>query len=181
VKHAASCAAAIVAGSVLAASAAAADGRYSVDGGTPRERAQVHAALQASAFDWSLVPPVTVRINRGATSSAAPGEVVLDADLLDAGRFSWGVVQHEFAHELDFLVLDDADRASLSGLLGGAAWWARPGLAHDELTSERFASTLAWASWPVPDNVMQPATAVSAPAFVAMAERLSALGSSRFK
>ena len=27
---------------------------------------------------------------------------------------------------------------------------------HDQLTSERFASTLAWSYWPSQDNVMRP-------------------------
>lgn len=82
-------------------------------------------------------------------------------------------MQHEFAHELDFLVLDDADRDRLAGLLGGSAWWARPGLPHDDSASEQFASTLAWASWPVVDNVMQPDAAVPAKAFVAVVDRLA--------
>ena len=145
------CAAALAAGP-----AGAADGTYSIDGGTVAERAQVHAALRASAFDWSVVPPVIVRISLGAPSSATPGHVILDANLLDAGRLAWGVIQHEFAHELDFLVLDDATRVRLTSLLGGASWWAAPGVGHDQLTSERFASTLAWSYWPAPDNIMRP-------------------------
>ena len=31
-----------------------------------------------------------------------PGQIWLDASLLDSGRFSWGVVQHEYAHQVDF-------------------------------------------------------------------------------
>jgi hypothetical protein len=173
-RTAALCAAAALAGAVLASAATAADGSYTIAGGTPRERAQVHAALQASAFDWSLLPPLSVRIVRGGSSSAAPGDVVLDADLLDTGRFSWGVVLHEFAHELDFLVLDDAGRAELTALLGGAAWWGRAGLAHDDATCERFATMLAWASWPVADNVMGPTSDIPPRAFLAAVERLVA-------
>lgn len=42
----------------------AADGTYAIAGGSPAEQAQVHAALRGSSFDWSVVPPVTVRIVR---------------------------------------------------------------------------------------------------------------------
>ena len=31
----------------------------------------------------------------------------IDADSLDAGRFAWGEVQHEYAHVVDFALLDD--------------------------------------------------------------------------
>jgi hypothetical protein len=37
-----------------------------------------------------------------------------------------------------------------------ASWWAADELPHVQLTCERFASTLAWAYWPSPANVMQP-------------------------
>jgi hypothetical protein len=108
---------------------------------------------------WSVLPqPVTIRIKRGAASSATPGEIVLDASLLDAGSFSWGVIQHEFAHEVDFLVLDDADRVRLQAALGASSWWPADGLAHPQLGCERFASTLAWAYWPSRANVMRPAS-----------------------
>jgi hypothetical protein len=133
-------------------------GRYTISGGTPREQTQVRDALRASSFDWSALPQqVSVEIKRGAGSYATPGQIVLDADLLDAGIFSWGVVQHEFAHQVDFLLFDDADRSRLQTILGGASWWAAGDLAHGQLTCERFASTLAWAYWPSPANVMQPA------------------------
>jgi hypothetical protein len=89
-------------------------------------------------------------------SHAIPGEIVLDADLLNAGTFSWGVIQHEFAHQVDFLLLDDADRARLQAILGSSSWWPSDGLAHDQLGCERFASTLAWAYWPSPASVMRP-------------------------
>jgi hypothetical protein len=142
------------------APAAAAGGHYAFDGGTAAERAQVSAALSASAFDWSIVPAqITVHIARGATSSAGPGEIWLDADLLDAGTFSWGVVQHEYAHEVDFLLLDDTERASLLRVLGGRTWCYgdSQALPHAAYGCERFASTLAWAFWPSPENCMRPA------------------------
>jgi hypothetical protein len=143
----------------VCAPAAADGGRYAFDGGTAAERAQVSAALDASEFDWSVVPArVTIHIAPDATSSAAPGEIWLDANLLDAGTFSWGVVQHEYAHQVDFFLLDDADRASLLRVLGGDTWCdggSQP-LPHASYGCERFASTLAWAFWPSPQNCMRP-------------------------
>lgn len=139
----------------LAPGAWARGGNYVFDGGTRAEQAQVKAALDVSTFDFSVVPgPVTIHIGRGVSSSATPGQVWLDADLLDAGRFSWGVVQHEYGHQVDFSVLTPADRAELQQLLGGTAWCS--GAAHGELTCERFADLIAWAYWTSPDNVLKP-------------------------
>jgi hypothetical protein len=148
-----------LAGLALVQSAFAGGGNYSFDGGTRAQQATVTAALNASTFDWNVVPHVTVHIARAIPSSeAAPGEIWLDANLLDSGKFSWGVVQHEYAHEVDFLLLDDAKRAVLAPQLGGVSWWAsrRVLLAHGELSSERFASTLAWSYWTSAANSMKP-------------------------
>jgi hypothetical protein len=133
---------------------AAGTSAYAVDGGTAREQAQVRAALAASTFDWSLLPQqVTVHIGRGSDSFGTPGHVWLDADLLDSGRFSWGTVQHEFAHQIDFQLLDDAGRVQLQALLGGADWcYETAGLRHDQHACERFAETVAAAYWVSPAN-----------------------------
>jgi hypothetical protein len=156
-------------------------GTYDIDGGTAPERAQISAALDASRFDWDLVPAeIRIHVERSIASSAVPGQIWLDARLLDAGRFSWGVIQHEYAHQVDFFRLTDADRQQLLGLLGGEAWWDPPGLLlpHDELGAERFASTLAWSYWPSPDNVLAPSapgdeSAALAPArFRALMQRI---------
>ena len=143
---------------VAAPPAAARGGNYVFDGGTRYERTQVRAALDASLFDWDLVPQqITIRIAPGLAPAAEAGTIDLDADLLDAGRFAWGVVQHEYAHQVDFFLLDDGMRAQLAAELGGRSWWPTPNeLPHQALTCERFASTLAWAFWPSPDNVMRP-------------------------
>ena len=140
------------------APASAGGGRYVFAGGTAHEQAQVRAALEASSFDWGLVPQlITIHIAPGLDTYALPGQMMLDADLLDSGRFAWGVVQHEYAHQVDFFVLDDAARARLAVALGGSSWW-QPGTweAHGDLTGERFASSLAWAYWPSAENVMRP-------------------------
>jgi hypothetical protein len=65
---------------------AAGDG-YTFAGGTTKERNTVVQALQASSFDWSAVPgPIVIHILAGEPSRSIPGEIWLDADLLDAGR-----------------------------------------------------------------------------------------------
>jgi hypothetical protein len=145
----------------LVPTAAAAGGNYTIAGGSATQRGQVRAALDASAFDWGLVPaPVTVHVARGGSSYSTPGHVWLDADLLDAGIFSWATVQDEYAHQLDFFLFDDATRARLTGLLGGKAWCHEvPGLRHDQYGCERFASTLVWAYWPSSSNAYRPASA----------------------
>jgi hypothetical protein len=138
--------------------ARAAGGPYTFVGGTNAERAQVVAALNASSFDWNLLPQsITVNIGPLGTSYASYGAVFLDASLLDSGVFSWGVVQHEFGHEVDFFLLDSAKRAVLQQALGGKDWcYETPGLKHSDHACERFASELAWAYWASPQNSMRP-------------------------
>jgi hypothetical protein len=149
---------AIVAALLVPSVAGAAHGRDSFSGGTPRERSEVVRALDASTFDWGVVRPrITIHIDRGTPSRATSGEIWLDANLLEAGRFAWGVVQHEYAHEVDFFVLTAAARAFLLAQLGGSSWCAEGLIPHSELGCERFASTLAWAYWPSADNCMRPA------------------------
>jgi hypothetical protein len=141
---------------LLPSAGRAGGGRYALTGGTPRERAEVVRALEASSFDWELVADqVRVHIGRGILSRATPGEVWLDANLLDAGAFAWGVVQHEFAHQVDFLLLTNADREALRRVVGGNVW-CTPGLHSADQGCERFASALAWAYWPSPENCMRP-------------------------
>jgi hypothetical protein len=133
-------------------------GNYFFDGGTGAQRAQVEKALSASSFDWSVVrSQLTIHIARNIDSHATPGEVWLDSRLLDSGRFSWGVIQHEFAHQVDFLLLTPQNRVELQRLLGAKAWcWDTSGLEHSEYGCERFASTLAWSYWLNADNCMKP-------------------------
>jgi hypothetical protein len=138
----------------FAPSAFASGGRYVIDGGTRAEQSQVRAALNASSFDWNVVPgPVTIHIGRGESPRATAGQIWLDANLLDAGRFSWGVVQHEYAHQIDFGLLDDSMRTRLHLVLGGSSWW---GAEHSQADCERFADAVAWSYWQSPDNVMRP-------------------------
>jgi hypothetical protein len=147
--------------SALAAPALAnaAGGSYRFDGGTQLEQAQVRSALDASSFDWNLVPAkITVHIARGRDSEATPGEIWLDANLLDSGKFAWGTVQHEFAHQVDYLVVNPVQRARLAVALGGSSWYTAGDAKHEELGSERFASTLAWTFWQSKDNTMKPAS-----------------------
>lgn len=160
-----------VAALVLTPRALAAGGSYALDGGTKAQQAEVKAALDASAFDFTVVPaPVTIHIRRGVDSYSTPGNIWLDADLLNAGTFAWGVVQHEYAHQVDFSLLDEPRRAELHGVLGGVGWWTGGG--HDVRDAERFADLVAWAYWPSAANVMKPARPVSIAAFRAIVDRL---------
>lgn len=126
-----------------------------------KEQDTVKAALNASAFNWSLVPKqIVVHIAPSISSEAVVGEIWLDSNLLAAGIFSWGVVQHEYAHQVDFFLLDDTKREALNTALGGSDWcYSVAGLAHAQYGCERFASTLAWAYWPRPQNSMRPSGA----------------------
>lgn len=138
--------------------AGAGGGSYTFDGGTRKQRDTVVEALRASSFDWNVVPgPIAIHIVEGEPSRSIPHEIWLDGDLLDAGEFAWGVVQHEYAHQVDYLLFDDAKRALLLKRLGGRDWcYGTPGLAHDQYGCERFASTLAWSFWPSAQNSMRP-------------------------
>ncbi len=98
-------------------------GNYVFDGGTAYEQQQVRQALAASSFNWSVIPgTITVHITPDFTSEAIPGAIFLDPELLDSGEFAWGVVQHEYAHEVDFALFDDATHAALTTQLGATAW-----------------------------------------------------------
>lgn len=139
--------------------ARAAGGNYVFAGGTPDEQSQVRQALDASSFPWGVVPhQVVIHIGAGLPSEATPGQIWLDSNLVDSGVFSWGLVQHEYAHQVDFLMLSDPARQALTSVLGGKTWcWgAGPVLDHAQYGCERFASTLAWAFWPSSQNVLQP-------------------------
>ena len=159
--------------------AQAGGGTYVFDGGTAKERSAVHSALEASSFDWSLVPAtITIHIKQGIPSEATRGNIWIDSDLLASGRFAWGVVQHEYAHQVDFFLLDDPTRSALVATLGGASWWqALPGTPWAELTSERFASTLSWAYWPSAANSAKPTSVRDASAAMAPAAFRATLAS----
>ena len=91
----------------------------------------------------------------GVGSRAAGNQIWIDADALNAGRLGWGEIQHEYAHVVDFALLDDRARAQLN-LFFGTRGWLLPAAAHDDQGAERFADTLAAAYWPSPDNVATP-------------------------
>jgi hypothetical protein len=164
----------VVAALLMPSVGRAVGGRYAFAGGTPREQAEVVRALDASSFDWQVVPArITIHIEHGVPSQATKGEIWLDADLLDAGSFAWGVVQHEYAHQVDFFLLTASARAELLRELGGKTWCADATIRRDQLGCERFASMLAWAYWPSRSNCMRPlAGGSSATAFRALLSRL---------
>lgn len=145
--------------SAFATSASAAGGDYAFDGGTPAERATVRAALDASAFDWGVVrATVTIHVGRAPATFATPGHVWLERRLLASGTFAWAFVQHEYAHQVDFLLFDAARREYLRRMLGGRAWChgGPVDLPHEAYGCERFASTLSWAYWPSRLNALRP-------------------------
>jgi len=148
-------------------------GRYAFAGGTPREQAEVVRALDASSFDWDVVPArITIHIERAVPSQATKGEIWIDADLLDAGPFAWGVVQHEYAHQVDFFLLTPPARAALLHKVGGRAWCTDATARRDQLGCERFASMLSWAYWPSPQNCMRPSDGTSPAEFRTLLSRL---------
>jgi hypothetical protein len=144
----------------FAQSALAGGGSYAFAGGTPKQQATVRSALEASSFSWGLIPStISIHIGPFGDSYSTPGQIYLDASLLDSGRFAWGVVQHEMGHQVDFFLLDDAERAQMLQLLGGKDWcYSISGLKHSDYGCERFASELAWAYWQSPDNSMKPSS-----------------------
>jgi hypothetical protein len=165
---------------LVAPTVGARGGSYTIDGGTTAERTAVRDALAASSFDWSLVPvQVKIHVVRGVVSHAVPGEIWLDGNLLDSGRFAWGVVQHEYAHQVDFFVLTDEMREQLADALGTSTWCDEGvDVAHSNQGCERFASTLAWAYWQNGSNCLKPqskrdeAGAIAPASFRALLARL---------
>jgi hypothetical protein len=148
----------VVVALLLAGQAHAAGGRYLFDGGRSKQRAQVRAALNASSFDWNVVPnTITVHIAPVGQSYSTPGDIYVDSRLLSARRFSWAVVQDEYAHQIDFSLFDDQDRATLNRVLGGKAWChGAESLLHSEYGCERFTSTLVWSYWQSSGNAYRP-------------------------
>jgi hypothetical protein len=168
----------VLAALFVPAKAQAGGGAYVFSGGSEAARAQVRAALEASSFDWGLVPAtLTVRIADCGCAGSRPGLVVLDEELLETapyGRgYSWAIVQHEYAHQVWDFALDDGARALLKARLGGAdLCYEQPGLSHDAHACERFADTLAWAYWPDPDNPSRWSRAMGARRFRALMAEL---------
>jgi len=144
---------------VWSGTAFASGGSYVFDGGTAYQQQQVRAALNASSFNWSLVPEqITIHIAPIAVDQSTPGDIFLDPDLLNAGEFSWGVVQEEYANQVDFFLLPSQDHATVNAALGGTAWCYgdEAGLQLAQYGCERFAATLTWSYWQSPENCMQP-------------------------
>ena len=146
--------------SLLAPAALAAGGNYVFDGGTQAEQAQVTAALNASCFPWGVVPgPVVIHIGSGVASACVAGQIWLDASLLDSGRFSWGVVQHEYAHQVDFAPSRPTRCAPSCTRSSAAAPGAGRRRTRAISTASASRISLAWAYWRSSDNVMKPASA----------------------
>ena len=156
------------------ASALAGGGDYVFDGATPVERSTVRAALNASSFDWGIVQQrVTIHVGDVGASHATAGHIWLDRGLLRTGRFAWATVMDEYAHQVDFLVLDGAHRSILQEQLGASAWcYEIAGLGHSAYGCERFSSMVAWAYWPSKDSSYRPRSAT---------DETAAMPASRFR
>jgi hypothetical protein len=162
-----------------AGTARAAGGNYRFDGGTASQRAQVRQALNASSFNWNLVrAPIKIHIERGVVSQSSPGEIWLDGDLLDSGRFAWATVQDEYAHQVDFFLFTPEIRAELQRALGARAWCYEDLTigAHSDQGCERFSSVLPWAYWPSKDNAYRPTSKRDESAAMAPAKFRALLG-----
>jgi hypothetical protein len=145
---------------LLPAEGLASGGNYQFEGATAAERSTVRAALGASSFDWGVVSQqVTIHVGRYGVSHSTPQHIWLDRGLLAAGRFAWATIMDEYAHQVDFFVLDSGRRALLQQRLGAQAWcYEVDGLAHSAHGCERFSSMLAWAYWPAKDSAYRPQT-----------------------
>lgn len=162
----------IIAALLFPASAVAGGGDYVFEGAKPAEQRTVRAALNASSFDWGVVPTrVTIHVGDYGVSRSTPGHVWLDRGLLAAGRFAWGTVMDEYAHQVDFFVLDGAQRSVLQQRLGTSSWcYEVAGLAHGANGCERFSSMVAWAYWPSKDNSYRPQSRTDESATMPVAE-----------
>jgi hypothetical protein len=145
----------------LAGTAQAAGGNYVFDGGSPEAQDTVRVALEASRFDFDRVPAqITIRISKCGCAGARSGVIVLDEDVITdtshGDRYSWGVIQNEYAHQIDFLLFQGADRAAMRRVVGGNDWcYERAGLLHDEHGCERFSDAFTWAFWPTTQNIFR--------------------------
>jgi hypothetical protein len=134
-------------------------GSYDIDGGTRSQRTQITRALEVSLFDWGHIPVrVQIHVAPGIGARSAPGHIWLSPELLGAGIFSWAFVQDEYAHQVDFFLLDPVERAYLNQLLGTEVWCYadRPGLAHSAYGCERFTASFVWSFWPAKENAYKP-------------------------
>jgi hypothetical protein len=163
----------------LPGTALAGGGNYGFEGAAPAERSTVRAALNASAFNWSIVPQhVTIHVGPYGVSHSTPGDIWLDRGLLGAGRFAWATVMDEYAHQIDFQVLNPSSRAVLQEKLGTSAWcYESAGLSHGANGCERFSSMVAWAYWPSKDNSYRPASPTDESASMPAAEFRNLLSS----
>jgi hypothetical protein len=152
--------ASIAAAFSVAGQAQAAGGNYIFEGASARQQGQVKAALNASTFNWNLVPAlITIHVAPGTGTYAQPGHIYLDADLLTADRFAWASIQDEYAHQVDFFLFNAEQRQRLNLALGGGDWcYGVAGLGHAQYGCERFASMLVWSFWQSKDNSYRPAS-----------------------
>ena len=90
------------------------------------------------------------------TSHAPPGHIWLDRGLLVPGRFAWATVMDEYAHQVDFSVLDPlpGGPAAAAGRERLVLRGRRP--RPRSYGCERFSSMVAWAYWPSKESSYRP-------------------------
>jgi hypothetical protein len=140
-----------------------------IEGGSPETQETVRAALNASSFDFNRVPAqITIKISRCGCAGARPGVIVLDEAVLSdtslGSRYSSGIIQHEYAHQIDYFLFQKSDRAAVRRTLGGQDWcYEVARLGHDEHGCERFADVFSWAFWPAKGNMLRAEAKAIAP------------------
>jgi hypothetical protein len=107
----------------------------------------------AASIGTPVDEEITIRILNCGCAGASPGEIVLDEEVLTDPRFglryAWGIVQHEYAHQVAFFLVDARARRRVQRWLGGGDWcYEGESAADDDHACERFASSLTWAYWP---------------------------------
>jgi len=130
-----------------------------------RERA-LRSDLAKSAFPFSALVDVVVKpgdLPEGALGLATSnGLVILDDDAFASDRVRTFALLHELSHQIDYQVLEDAERGLYYEAAGfGSADavrgfddrdWYDETLSHGEIPAEQFASAVPLVAWSVTDG-----------------------------
>lgn len=151
--------AAVVAALAFVGAAEAKGGNYEIVGATPTQQATIRDALEVSEFNWSVVPArITIRVSPDLANQAESvrGEIRIQSSFLDWGISAWASIQHEYAHQVDYYLLDNGRRDEALRVLGLPFPWRDLSRPHDERGVEHFATMLSVAYWPSVLNLLRP-------------------------
>jgi hypothetical protein len=112
--------------------------------------------MPAASTSTASPPQITIQVSRCSCAGAREGLIVLDVIREDSlgEKYAWGIIQHEYAHQIDYFLFQRADRRAVRNTLGGKDWcYETAGVAHDDHGCERFADVFSWAFWPTQENV----------------------------